>query len=262
MSTLVLDATTKTIQAVMSGAATTNNPDFVAIYADNNGTIFTEAVNDGAFNGTTPVTLVAAPASGYRRIIKKLFIENKDTAPITITINFNNNGTLRTIIKVTLNVGDTWTTDGTYDTYGNLKVPAIAGPTGPQGVIGITGNTGPTGATGDTGAAGPTGPTGAIGITGPTGSTGSTGAAGPTGPQGVIGPTGATGDTGAAGPTGPQGVVGPTGPTGAASTVAGPTGPTGAASTVAGPTGAVGPTGPTGGGGGGGGAAFALIFGL
>ena len=121
MSTLVLDSTLKTIKVSMSGAAATTNPDFTAAYADNNGTIFTEAANDGALSGVTDVTVVSAPASGYRRIIKGIFIENKDTAAVTITVKYDNNGTQRTIVKVTLNVGDTWSTDGTFDTYGSLK---------------------------------------------------------------------------------------------------------------------------------------------
>lgn len=118
---LVLDATTKSIVVAMSGAAATTNPDFTAAYADNNGTNFTEGANDGALNGTNSVTLVAAPASSTRRTIKSLTIENKDTAAVTITVSYNNNSTLRTIAKVTLNVGDTWTTDGTFDTNGALK---------------------------------------------------------------------------------------------------------------------------------------------
>jgi len=105
MSTLVLDTTTKTIQVAMSGAAATANPDFTAAFADNNGTSFVEAASDGALSGSTDVVVVAAPASGFRRIIKKIFIENKDTAAV----------------KVTLQVGDTWTTDGTFDTNGALK---------------------------------------------------------------------------------------------------------------------------------------------
>lgn len=121
MSTLVLDTTTKTIQVAMSGAAATSNPDFTAAFADNNGTSFVEAASDGALSGSTDVVVVAAPASGFRRIIKKIFIENKDTAAVTITVKYDNNGTQRTIAKVTLQVGDTWTTDGTFDTNGALK---------------------------------------------------------------------------------------------------------------------------------------------
>jgi len=118
---LVLDATTKSIKAVMSGAQATTNPDFTVSFADNTGTVFTEGANDGAFNGTSPITIVAAPAAATRRIIKSITIENRDTAAVTITLSYDNNSTLRTIARVTLQVGDTWTTTGTFDTNGNLK---------------------------------------------------------------------------------------------------------------------------------------------
>lgn len=121
MSTLILDAITKTIKVVMSGAATTTNPDYVVSYADNNGTTFTEASGDGTLNGTTDVTVVAAPASGYRRVVKTISIQNRDTAPVTLTIKYDNSGTQRTIARVTLQAGDTWSTDGTYDSNGALK---------------------------------------------------------------------------------------------------------------------------------------------
>jgi hypothetical protein len=121
MSTLILDTTTKTIKVSMSGAAATTNPDFTVAYADNNGAVFIEGAGDGALTGTLDATVVAAPASGYRRIVKGIFIENRDTAAVTITVKYDNNGTQRTIAKVTLNVGDTWSTDGAYDTNGALK---------------------------------------------------------------------------------------------------------------------------------------------
>jgi hypothetical protein len=76
---LILDATTKSIVATMSGSAATTNPDFTAAYGDNNGTNFTEGANDGALNGTSEVTLVAAPAASTRRTIKSITVENKDT---------------------------------------------------------------------------------------------------------------------------------------------------------------------------------------
>jgi hypothetical protein len=141
---LVLDATTKSIVVAMSGAAATTNPDFTAAYADNNGTNFTEGANDGALNGTNSVTLVAAPAASTRRTIKSITIENRDTAAVTLTISYNNNSTLRTIAKVTLAVGDTWTTDGSYDTNGNLKsvmgsVPVANIVNGSQGQVLIAG---------------------------------------------------------------------------------------------------------------------------
>ena len=124
MALLILDSTSKSIVVAMSGAAATTNPDFTAAWADNNGTTFTEGATDGALNGTSSVTLVAAPAASTRRTIKTITIENKDTAAVTLTVSYNNASTLRTIAKVTLQVGDTWSTDGSYDTNGNLKTVA------------------------------------------------------------------------------------------------------------------------------------------
>ena len=129
MSTLVLDATTKTITAVMSGAAATNNPDFTAAWADSTSSSLTEGASDGALNGTSSVTLVAAPASSTRRVIKWITIQNKDTAAVTVTINYDNNGTVRQIAKVTLAPNDTWTLDGTFSSSGSIKTGAgVSGP--------------------------------------------------------------------------------------------------------------------------------------
>jgi hypothetical protein len=151
MGILVLDATTKSIVVVMSGAAATTNPDFTAAWADDTGSAFTEGASDGVLNGTSSVTLVAAPASSTRRVIKNITIENRDTAAVTVTISYDNNGTLRTIAKVTLNVGDTWTTDGTFDTNGSFKqtlgtVNLASGVTGTLAVA--NGGTGVTTSTG------------------------------------------------------------------------------------------------------------------
>jgi hypothetical protein len=118
---LVLDATNKSITVTMATSATTTNPDFVAAWSDDTGTSFTEGASDGALNGSSQVTLVASPAASTRRLIKSIYIENRDTVANTITVTYNNGGTLRNISKVTLQVGDTWSTDGTTDTNGNLK---------------------------------------------------------------------------------------------------------------------------------------------
>lgn len=134
---IILDATTKSLTVAMSGAAATTNPDFVAAWSDDTGTSFTEGATDGALNGSSQVTLVAAPAASTRRIIKTIYIENKDTAAVTITVTYNNNGTLRTIAKVTLQVADTWSTDGTTDSSGALKqtMGTVSLTTGVTGVL-------------------------------------------------------------------------------------------------------------------------------
>lgn len=121
MKTLVLDGTAISIQVAMSTSAATTNPTFVATYADNAGSGITEGATDGALNGSTDVTVVPAPTGSNRRVIKDITIYNGDTAAVTVFVKYDNNATQRTLAKVTLAVGDTWTTDGTFDTNGNLK---------------------------------------------------------------------------------------------------------------------------------------------
>ena len=151
MAILILNATTKTIVAALSGAITTTNPVFTAAYADNTGSAFTEGANDGALNGVTSVTLVSAPAASTQRVIKSITIQNADTAAVTVTLSYNNNATLRTIVKVTLAVGETWTTDGTFDTTGALKqtLGTVNLSTGVTGTLAVAnGGTGVTTSTG------------------------------------------------------------------------------------------------------------------
>jgi hypothetical protein len=138
---LVLDSTLKSITVAMSGAAATTNPDFVVAWSDDTGSAFTEGSTDGALNGTSQVTLVAAPAASTRRLVKTINIQNKDTAAVTLTITYNNNATLRNIAKVTLQVGDTYTTDGTTDTNGNLKTTINGVTSFSAGTTGFTPST-------------------------------------------------------------------------------------------------------------------------
>jgi hypothetical protein len=127
MKTLVLDGTTISIQVAMSTSAATTNPTFVASFADNSGSGITEGATDGALNGSTDVTVVAAPTGVNRRVIKDITIFNGDTAAVTVIIKYDNNATQRTLVKVTLAVGDTYTTDGTFDANGNLKQITTSG---------------------------------------------------------------------------------------------------------------------------------------
>ena len=177
---LVLDTTTKSITVAMSGAPATTNPDFVTAYSDDNGTTFVEGSSDGVLNGTTQVTLISAPTASTRRLIKTIYIENKDTAPVTLTITLNNNGTLRNITKVTLSVGDTWSTDGTTDVNGNAKTIGVSGISGFSGYsgfsgLGVSGYSGYSGYSGS-GLSGYSGYSGLSGYSGTLGSTTGSGA--------------------------------------------------------------------------------------
>lgn len=147
MKILVLDGTAISIQVAMTTSAATTNPTFVSTYADNAGSGITEGATDGALNGSTDVTVVPAPTGSNRRVIKGITIFNGDTAAVTVLIKYDNNATQRTLVKVTLAVGDTWTTDGVFDTNGNLKqtVANVNLATGVTGVLPIA--NGGTGAT-------------------------------------------------------------------------------------------------------------------
>jgi len=118
---LVLDTTSKSITAVLSAAPTTNQLNYVATWADNNGTTFTEGAFDGVTNSTTTVTMVTSPAASTRRVIKSINIQNTDTVSATVTVGYVNGANTRIIAKVTLNPGDTWTTDATFDFSGQIK---------------------------------------------------------------------------------------------------------------------------------------------
>ena len=140
MGVLILDTTTRKIEAKIAGAPATTNPDFVASWADNTDSAFTEGNSNGALNGSTLVDVVIAPAASTRRVIKSITIFNRDTAAVTLTVYYNDNATQRVIFSGTVAAGGTWTTDVT------------------QGLKGDTGATGATGAQGDTGATGAAGP--------------------------------------------------------------------------------------------------------
>lgn len=62
--------------------------------------------NEGALNGTTPVTVVAAPGASTQRIVRNVKISNKDTAAVTVTLSKNKAATLRELCEVTLEAGD------------------------------------------------------------------------------------------------------------------------------------------------------------
>lgn len=105
---LVLDATTKTVKINLAGAVATSNPEFTVGYIDSVNNTVAEGANDGATNGTTDVTMVAAPVSGTRRLVKYITVYNKDTAVITFNLKYDNNGTQRQVAKITLQPGSTW----------------------------------------------------------------------------------------------------------------------------------------------------------
>ncbi len=53
---------------------------------------FIPGFNGTLTNGTTPVTLVAAPPERTQRLIRKIFIQNSDTVSATVTVKHVTSG--------------------------------------------------------------------------------------------------------------------------------------------------------------------------
>ena len=104
---LVLDSTSKSIVAVLTGAVATNQPHYVSTYADSTSTTFVEGSKDGVLNGVTEVTIVSAPAASTYRVVRTFNIYNADTASVEVTVEYVDSSDKRTLCKVTLLTGET-----------------------------------------------------------------------------------------------------------------------------------------------------------
>ena len=129
---IILDSTTRSLQMKLTGAVTTNQLVFATSYVDTTGSATTPGSQNGASNNTTAVTIVGAPAGSTQRLVKNIVIQNADTSSATVTIIYNDNSTLRSIVIATLAVGDQLIyEDGhgwlTMDANGNLKTSGSGG---------------------------------------------------------------------------------------------------------------------------------------
>ena len=131
---IILDTVDRLLQVVLAGSVTANHLPIVASYVDLSDTAYEPATNYVLTNNTTAVTIVPAPGAGVKRQIKLISVVNEDTASALVTVQYNDDATLRTIFKATLDVGDQlFYTDGegwsVIDSSGSRKT----GVTGPAG---------------------------------------------------------------------------------------------------------------------------------
>lgn len=103
---MILDATTKSIEGVLGAAPTTTNPTFDVAYNDHTTSALALADASGAFNGTTDVVLVNAPAASTQRQVVRIGIANVDTVAHFVTLFKDVSGTEYIIIKVYLKPGE------------------------------------------------------------------------------------------------------------------------------------------------------------
>jgi hypothetical protein len=106
---MILDAITKKLEIVLGGAVAANQLPFQCEWVDNTASAATPGTNGGLTNSATPVDLVGVPGGSTQRIVRYINIFNADTSPVTVTVRFNDNATLRTLKTVALAVGDTLT---------------------------------------------------------------------------------------------------------------------------------------------------------
>jgi hypothetical protein len=108
--TIVLDSTAKSLAAFTassSGAAI----DYVTAWAESTATSFTEGETDGQLTSSTPVTIVSAPASSTRRVIKTINLYNAGAFAEAVTIALVNGANTRVLYKITIQPGVSWTSD-------------------------------------------------------------------------------------------------------------------------------------------------------
>ena len=106
-------STSQKLQAFLSGAAATTNPTVTVSFYD----LLKQAKDDNSdyplanqftvLAGSTETDVCAAPNTGVTRHITAVNVYNADTAPITVTVCVDDNGTNRILVKQVLQVAET-----------------------------------------------------------------------------------------------------------------------------------------------------------
>lgn len=101
-----LDTTTRKLQVLLGGAVAATQADVLVCYSDKTSTAYTGASQLAVTNNTTAVDICAAPGASTVREVDFVNIRNNDTASITVTVRYNDNGTLYKLFVGTLGVGE------------------------------------------------------------------------------------------------------------------------------------------------------------
>lgn len=108
---IYLDTPNRKLQSVLAGAVTVNQPEVSAFFYDSTPQVTTTLLRGGnkvsTLNNTTDVDIVDAPAlQGIIRNIHTIFIHNKDTATVTVTVKLDDSGTETIYVKQALRTGE------------------------------------------------------------------------------------------------------------------------------------------------------------
>ena len=105
---IILDSKDKSLEVVLASIVTTSELPVVASFNDltqSNFALTNSSASDTVTNGTTAVTVVAAPSSGISRQLKYLSVENVDTVTATVIVRLNNASALRNTVRTELMPG-------------------------------------------------------------------------------------------------------------------------------------------------------------
>lgn len=80
---------------------------------------------NGVFNGTVTTTVIEEPEPGRVAEIRSLRVANIDTAAVTLTLYYDDNGTTRTIQKVTIEADETCYFNEIYLDRDNRKLTGV-----------------------------------------------------------------------------------------------------------------------------------------
>lgn len=101
-----LDTINRTLSIVLTEAKTTNDLQVVVSYSDKTSTTYNGGTQLSNINGTTPVTICAAPADATIRGIDFISVYNADTLAKTVQIQILDTATSYQLVDVTLQVND------------------------------------------------------------------------------------------------------------------------------------------------------------
>lgn len=142
---MILNTTTKSLEVVLGEVIATTNPVVLATYADITANTFLPGASDTAANGTVNVTVVTAPtAANTQRQVKYLNIYNADTIDHFVFVVLNDNGTRRTLERVSVASLKTltWTPEGGWSVLLSAPVAISEGGTGATTAAGARTNLG------------------------------------------------------------------------------------------------------------------------
>lgn len=126
MDILVLASTTQSIRAKFSTAISTSQVDFTVHYADVETTTssLTEGSNLKNTSGESVDTffsVLSAPSSGYKRVVRNITIYNGDTVSHDVSLSIYNSTSDFVFSKVTLGAGESWDFSGIDMSYESIR---------------------------------------------------------------------------------------------------------------------------------------------